>query len=103
MSLREPLQFRPRPLPKVWGGRRLNDFVPGGLSIDGPVGEVWEIADRDEASSEVQGGGFAGRRHLARVPRSRSRSGSISEASVSWGVLGATLRAKCLAQRRFRI
>ncbi len=30
--------------------------------MDGPVGEVWEVADRDACSSEVQGGTFDGRR-----------------------------------------
>jgi mannose-6-phosphate isomerase len=62
MSLQEPLRFRPRAFPKVWGGRRLAEFVPGGLEIEGPVGEVWELVERDGCSSEVQGGTFDGRR-----------------------------------------
>lgn len=48
-------------MPKVWGGRRLDDFVPGGLEIEGPVGEVWNVADRDDSSSVVAGGTFDGR------------------------------------------
>ena len=62
MTLQDPLRFRPRPLTKVWGGRRLDDFVPGGLGVEGPVGEVWTVADRDEMSSEVDGGELDGRR-----------------------------------------
>lgn len=62
MSLRQPLRFRPRPVPKVWGGRRLDEFVPGGLGVEGPVGEVWEVADRAENASEVDGGTYDGRK-----------------------------------------
>ena len=62
MSLLDPLRFRPRSLNKVWGGRRLDGFVPGGLGVEGPVGEVWTVADRDEMSSEVDGGELDGRR-----------------------------------------
>lgn len=62
MSIQEPLRFRPRAFPKVWGGRRLADFVPGGLEIEGPVGEVWELVERNDCSSEVDGGTFEGRR-----------------------------------------
>lgn len=61
MSLTEPLRFLPQPLPKVWGGRRLDSFLPDGLSIDGPVGEVWAVADRADAASVVDGGAFDGR------------------------------------------
>ena len=62
MSLLDPLRFRPRALAKVWGGRRLDEFLPGGLGLDGPVGEVWMVADRDEMGSEVDGGDLEGRR-----------------------------------------
>lgn len=62
MSLLDPLRFRPRSLNKVWGGRWLDSFVPGGLGVEGPVGEVWTLADRDEMSSEVDGGELDGRR-----------------------------------------
>ncbi len=61
MSLTEPLRFLPQPLPKVWGGRRLDSILPGGLGVDGPVGEVWELADREGAISEVAHGTYAGR------------------------------------------
>lgn len=61
MSLLDPLLFLPKALPKVWGGRRLQDFLPGGLGQVGPIGEVWTVADRGEMSSEVGDGPLAGR------------------------------------------
>ncbi len=62
MTLIQPLRFHPRPLTKIWGGRRLENFVPGGLTVDGPVGEIWTLADRDAMSSVVDGGDYDGRR-----------------------------------------
>ena len=61
MSLTEPLRFEAKPFTRVWGGRALDRFLPGGLGVEGPVGEVWELVDRDDTSSVVASGSLAGR------------------------------------------
>ncbi len=51
-----PFKFHPIPVTRVWGGRTLADLdkpLPPG---DTPVGESWEISDRDEAQSIVANG-----------------------------------------------
>jgi len=62
MSLTEPLRFHHLAFEKVWGGRSLESFAEGALSAEGPIGEIWEVVDRDEASSKVADGPFKGRR-----------------------------------------
>jgi len=59
---------------RVWGGRRLETVLGKALPPGAPVGESWEIVDREDAQSVVHGGGFAGRtlhelwtRHRAEV------------------------------------
>jgi mannose-6-phosphate isomerase len=55
-----PLRFQRRTLEKVWGGRRLA-LVPGiELPPARPIGESWEISDRDEEPSVVAEGPLAG-------------------------------------------
>ncbi|MFT5050276.1 MAG: mannose-6-phosphate isomerase [Chlamydiales bacterium] len=61
MSLREPLRFEPLAFNKVWGGDRLRRFLSEPDAAEGPIGEVWQLSDRDGASSIVVGGGFEGR------------------------------------------
>ena len=60
MSLEQPLRFAPIALEKVWGGERLAELY-GARGARGPVGEVWQIVDRDEVSSVVSGGAYDGR------------------------------------------
>ena len=60
MTLQEPLQFAPVFVPKVWGGRSLEQYL-GPIDAPGPIGEVWGLVDRDECSSVVRGGEFEGR------------------------------------------
>ena len=59
--VREPLRFQRIFLEKVWGGRAL-ERTPG-IELPGvrPIGETWEISDRKEHNSVVQGGAHAGR------------------------------------------
>lgn len=67
MAIARPLPLAPIPVPKVWGGDRLRAFVGAedGTGVpwpDGqPVGEVWLVCDRDERTSAVASGPFAGR------------------------------------------
>lgn len=59
---------------RVWGGRRLETVLGKSLPSGSPVGESWEIVDREDAQSLVHGGEFGGRtlhelwtRHRAEV------------------------------------
>ena len=61
MAITEPLLFSPVLFEKVWGGRVLEDFLGRPLEQDGPIGEIWTLVDRDDASSQVQAGELAGR------------------------------------------
>jgi mannose-6-phosphate isomerase len=61
MSLSEPLMFEPLPMERVWGGRRLETVLGKSLPPGVPVGESWEIVDREDAQSVVHGGELAGR------------------------------------------
>jgi len=61
MTLRQPLRFEPHFLVKVWGGRSLGDFLGSELPEDGPIGEVWQLVDRDAGASIVAAGEFKGR------------------------------------------
>jgi len=40
-----PLKFKPRILPKMWGGRKLQSLLNKPLPPDQPIGECWEIFD----------------------------------------------------------
>lgn len=55
------LQFNPVYQERVWGGRTLADFLGRTLPGQAPVGESWEIVDRDEAQSIVTSGRWAGK------------------------------------------
>ncbi|HMD61479.1 MAG TPA: type I phosphomannose isomerase catalytic subunit [Opitutaceae bacterium] len=58
--MREVLQFQPLYQERVWGGRRLQSFLGRELPPGSPIGESWEIVDRPEAQSRVEGGAFSG-------------------------------------------
>jgi mannose-6-phosphate isomerase len=62
----DPLRFRRHFVEKVWGGRALAECPGIALPIgpDGaepPIGETWEIVDREDENSVVADGPFAGR------------------------------------------
>ena len=61
MTFDRPLVFRPLFMERVWGGRQLATRLGRQLPPDRPIGESWEIVDREEAQSAVEGGDFAGR------------------------------------------
>ena len=61
MSFSEPLRLERIFHEKIWGGRVLED-VPGiELDVAGPVGETWELVDREDHASLISGGGYEGR------------------------------------------
>jgi mannose-6-phosphate isomerase len=51
-----PLRFEPIYKPKLWGGRRIVDRFDRSCSESQPIGESWELADLEGASSRVLNG-----------------------------------------------
>ncbi len=60
MHSTEPLSFRPLFFERVWGGRMLASLFGKDLPPDIPIGESWELVDRTEAESIVDGGTLSG-------------------------------------------
>ena len=58
--MRELLRFQPLYQERVWGGRALESALGRTLPFRMPIGESWEIVDRTEAQSVVQGGSCNG-------------------------------------------
>ncbi len=56
-----PLKLTPRFLQKPWGGRRIESVLGRKLPGHGPIGESWEVHDRDGTSSVVADGPYAGK------------------------------------------
>ena len=56
-----PLRFEPIYQYRLWGGRRLADWLKEPLPGDGPIGEAWLLSDRDEHPSRVAQGPLKGR------------------------------------------
>lgn len=59
-DFREPLRFQRVFLEKVWGGRSLEQWGME-LPADQPIGETWEIVDREGENSVVASGTHVGR------------------------------------------
>jgi mannose-6-phosphate isomerase len=57
----QPISFRPLFMERIWGGRKLEEKLGKALPAAGPFGESWELVDRADAQSVVDGGEFAGR------------------------------------------
>ena len=60
MKFDAPLSFVPLYMDRVWGGRRLETVLGRNLPLQRPIGESWELVDREDAQSVVDGGEFAG-------------------------------------------
>ena len=58
--MRELLRFQPLYQERVWGGRALETALGRVLPRSAPIGESWEIVDRTEAQSVVEGGALNG-------------------------------------------
>jgi mannose-6-phosphate isomerase len=56
----ECLTFQPLYMERVWGGRKLQTFLARTLPQSIPVGESWELVDREDAQSIVSEGKFRG-------------------------------------------
>jgi len=60
MALSEPIVFEPIAMERVWGGRRLEALFQKKLPSGIPIGELWEVVDRDDAQSVVHNGPYRG-------------------------------------------
>jgi mannose-6-phosphate isomerase len=56
-----PVTFRPLYMERVWGGREFGAQLGRHLPGTQPIGESWEVVDREEAQSVVADGIFAGK------------------------------------------
>jgi mannose-6-phosphate isomerase len=54
-----PLSFEPIFQYRLWGGRKLGDWMNKPLP-DGPIGEAWILSDRDDHASKVTDGRLKG-------------------------------------------
>ena len=52
--------FKPLYMERVWGGRGLESKLGRPLPENQTIGESWEVVDRPEAQSVVEGGSFHG-------------------------------------------
>jgi len=57
---RAPLRFERVCLEKVWGGRALEEVLGIRLDRPGPIGETWELVDREDQQSVVAEGPLRG-------------------------------------------
>jgi mannose-6-phosphate isomerase len=60
MKFQPPIAFVPLFMERVWGGRRIGAKLGKHLPPDVPVGESWELVDREDAQSVVAAGDLAG-------------------------------------------
>jgi len=68
-----PLRFEPIFQYRLWGGRRLEEWLDTKLPDDGPIGEAWLLSDRDDFPSRVADGPLKGqtlRQLIERSPNS---------------------------------
>ena len=56
-----PFTFEPIFHERIWGGRKLEQLYHKRLPGSAPIGESWEISDRDNAVSRIANGPLAGR------------------------------------------
>ncbi len=89
--MRALLRFRPLYQERVWGGRALETTLHRSLPPEAPIGESWEVVDRPEAQSVVEGGTAHGlsfrqviERHGAEVMGPKWQAGRPFPILVKW-------------------
>jgi mannose-6-phosphate isomerase len=60
MIMRECLTFAPLYMQRLWGGSALEATFGRSVPVGGPIGESWELVDREEAQSVVDFGPWHG-------------------------------------------
>jgi len=55
-----PLKFEPVYQYRIWGGRRLANWLSAPLPPHDPIGEAWILSDRDDHASKVTNGKLKG-------------------------------------------
>lgn len=60
MANTEPIVFESLAMERVWGGRRLESLYGRALPAGVPIGESWEVVDREDAQSVVHSGPLRG-------------------------------------------
>lgn len=60
MAFDSPLTFQPLYMERIWGGRRIGSLPGRTLPPERPIGESWELCDREDAQSVVSEGPYAG-------------------------------------------
>jgi len=80
-GLAEPLHLSRICVEKVWGGRALERVLGTPLPGEGPIGESWELVDRDDHNSTVADGRFEGQ--SLRWLMSNEREGLLGDAAPS--------------------
>ena len=59
--MRECLTFAPLYMQRLWGGSALETTFRRSVPVGGPIGESWELVDREDAQSVVDFGAWRGR------------------------------------------
>ena len=95
MSSAQPLSFQPIFMPRVWGGRRLESLFGKELPGEDPIGEAWEIVDREDAQSVVSQGPLQGKTlHELWTGHRREIFGDLAPASPRFPLLVKLLDAR---------
>jgi mannose-6-phosphate isomerase len=58
--MNEPIVFEPIAMERVWGGHRFESLLGKAVPTGTPVGELWEVVDREDAQSVVHCGPMRG-------------------------------------------
>ncbi len=59
--MKEPIYFEPIAMERVWGGRRFESVLGKAIPHGTPIGELWEVVDREDAQSIVHAGPLRGK------------------------------------------
>lgn len=57
----EPIYFEPIAMERVWGGRKFESVLGKQIPPGVPVGELWEIVDREDECSVARSGAWRGK------------------------------------------